>query len=137
MKRSAARTMAMQMLYEAELGGAGGTATLGLVKADLSDAENMEYIHSTIRGVLDARQELDARIARFAQGWTVARMPKVDLCILRLAVYEMLSGLPSGVAINEAMELAHAFSSDEASTFINGVLGNIARASNKKPETEV
>ena len=63
-------------------------------------------------------------------GWKTGRMNKVDLSVLRLAVYEMKwdDEVPVGVAINEAVELAKMFSSDEAPSFINGVLGKIARS---------
>ena len=63
-----------------------------------------------------------------AEGWTTARMPKVDLTLLRLALYEIsYEELPAGVAINEAVELAKKYGSDNSSSFINGVLGRIVR----------
>ena len=74
-------------------------------------------------------EEIDAMIEQSAKGWDLSRMNKVDLAILRLAVYEMKYGeTPVGVAINEAVELAKKFSSDEAPAFVNGVLGKAAKA---------
>ena len=76
------------------------------------------------------RKAIDELINANAKGWKTTRMNKVDLSILRLAVYEMKwdDEVPVGVAINEAVELAKMFSSDEAPSFINGVLGKIARS---------
>ena len=71
---------------------------------------------------------IDKELNRVAEGWTTARMPKVDLTLLRLALYEIrYEELPAGVAINEAVELAKKYGSDNSSSFINGVLGRIVR----------
>ena len=86
------------------------------------------FILSEVEGVHEHMEEIDAILAAAAKGWDVERMNKVDLAILRLAVYEMKFGeVPVGVAINEAVELAKKFSSDEAPAFINGVLGKAAK----------
>ena len=87
------------------------------------------FILSEVEGVHEHMEEIDAMIAASAKGWDPERMNKVDLAILRLAIYEMKFGeTPVGVAINEAVELAKKFSSDEAPAFINGVLGKAAQA---------
>lgn len=86
------------------------------------------FILSEVEGVHAHMEEIDAVLAQSAKGWDLARMNKVDLAILRLAVYEMkFAETPVGVAINEAVELAKKFSSDEAPGFINGVLGKAAQ----------
>ena len=86
------------------------------------------FILAEVEGVHEHMEEIDALLAGSAKGWDVERMNKVDLAILRLAVYEMKFGeVPVGVAINEAVELAKKFSSDEAPAFINGVLGKVSR----------
>ena len=74
--------------------------------------------------------EIDELINQYAKGWKTTRMNKVDLAILRLAVYEMKwdEEVPVGVAINEAVELAKRFSGGDSPSFINGVLGKIARS---------
>ena len=73
--------------------------------------------------------EIDRIINENAKGWKTARMNKVDLTILRLAVYEMKwdEEIPTGVAINEAVELAKKFSGNDGPSFVNGVLGKIAQ----------
>ena len=74
-------------------------------------------------------EEIDEIIEQTATGWTIARMGKVDLAILRLAVYEMKKDedIPVSVAINEAVELAKKFGQDESPSFINGVLAKLAK----------
>ena len=86
------------------------------------------FILSEVEGVHEHMEEIDAMIEQSAKGWDLSRMNKVELAILRLAVYEMKFGeTPVGVAINEAVELAKKFSSDEAPAFVNGVLGKAAK----------
>ena len=86
------------------------------------------FILSEGEGVHEHMEEIDAMIEQSAKGWDLSRMNKVELAILRLAVYEMKFGeTPVGVAINEAVELAKKFSSDEAPAFVNGVLGKAAK----------
>ena len=86
------------------------------------------FILSEVEGTREHMAEIDALIEQSAKGWDPERMNKVDLAILRLAIYEMKWGeTPVGVAINEAVELAKKFSSDEAPAFINGVLGKASQ----------
>ncbi len=89
--------------------------------------DDRNYIESTTDGVMEHRETIDNMLDTFAKGWTVDRMSKVDKAILRLAVYELkyAPDVPDGVAINEAVELAKTYSSDEAPAFINGILGKI------------
>ncbi len=92
--------------------------------------KDQTYILTTVEGTKANITEIDAKIDAFAKNWDTKRMNRVDLAILRLAVYEMLFAkeAPVAVVINEAVELAKEFSSDEAPSFINGVLGRIAKA---------
>ena len=79
---------------------------------------------------LEHLDELDGKIAAHSRNWTVERMPKVDLTILRMAVYELkyMPEVPVGATINEAVELSKQFCEDKSSGFINGILGSVARA---------
>jgi N utilization substance protein B len=72
---------------------------------------------------------LDDAIAKHARGWDIDRLSRVDLCLMRLAAYEILNreDIPASVSVNEAVELAHIYSSNEAPAFINGVLGALVR----------
>jgi len=88
-----------------------------------------EYIDRVIWGTLEKQAELDGVIENFLKGWEVARISRVDLALLRLAIYEMLveADVPLGVAVNEAVELAKMYGGDDSPAFVNGVLGNVAR----------
>ena len=79
--------------------------------------------------VISHVEEIDRLLNTASKGWKTARMNKVDLTILRLAVYEMKwdDEVPEGVAINEAVELAKKFGGDSSSSFVNGVLGKVAK----------
>ena len=87
-----------------------------------------DYIVGKYTAIHDRLEELDAMINEKAKGWSTDRMGKVDLTIIRLAVYEMKydESVPQGVAINEAVELAKKFGLDESSGFVNGVLAKFA-----------
>lgn len=92
------------------------------------DAEDGAYITEKCKNIVAHLEEIDARINEVAEGWKTGRMGKVDLTLLRLAVYEMNydEEVPVGVAINEAVELAKKYGTDDSSSFINGVLAKIA-----------
>lgn len=87
-----------------------------------------EEISRKYAGILEKKDELDAMLNEKATGWNVSRMGKVDLTILRLALFEMLydDDVPVSVAINEAVELAKKFGQTESPSFINGVLAKFA-----------
>lgn len=89
-----------------------------------ADEKDAAYISQKGNSILERLDEIDALINKQAKGWTTGRMGKVDLTILRLAVYEILfdEDVPTGVAINEAVELAKRFGQEESSGFVNGVL---------------
>lgn len=95
---------------------------------ELSD-EDREYIVKKHAAIVEKVEEIDEILNTNTTGWKTTRMNKVDLTILRLAVYEIQwdEDVPAGVAINEAVELAKKYSSEEGPSFINGVLGKIAR----------
>lgn len=97
-------------------------------KEEPVEEEDKDFILSEVEGARGHLEEIDHIIGECAKGWNTDRMSKVDLAILRLAVYELRfsEDTPVGVAINEAVELAKKFSSDEAPGFINGILGKVA-----------
>lgn len=86
--------------------------------------EDAAYISAKSNKILEKLEEIDAMINERAKGWTTERMSKVDLTIIRLAVYEIRfdEDVPTGVAINEAVELAKRFGQEESSGFVNGIL---------------
>ncbi len=124
-----ARAHAMKLIYEWEMGGDGGEETrLNLLEVKPNEHE-ADYMNRMASGVIESADALDAKLSPFLRGWTIERLTRVDLAILRLAVYELTLGeTPAGVVINEAVELANQYSTDKAGAFVNGVLGNLARA---------
>ena len=129
MDRKTARAHAMKLIYEWEMGVDGGDETrLNLLEIEPGERES-EYMNRMFTGVVEHVDEIDQKISAFARGWTIERIMRVDLAILRLGVFELSLGeVPAGVVINEAVELANEFSTDKAGAFINGVLGNISRS---------
>ncbi|MBO5292609.1 MAG: transcription antitermination factor NusB [Lachnospiraceae bacterium] len=95
------------------------------VEADVQDTEEIKAKYEKI---VEHLEEIDAMIGEKAEGWTVARMGKVDITLLRLAVYEIRydEDIPTSVAINEAVELAKKFGQDGSAKFINAVLAKFA-----------
>ena len=98
--------------------------------AQLEDAreKDLEYIQRKAEKIAQKTEEIDALINSHTKGWKTSRMNKVDLTILRLAVYEMKwdEDVPVGVAIDEAVELAKKYSGSEGPSFVNGVLAKLA-----------
>ena len=103
---------------------------LQLYFEQLEDAreKDLDYIRTKSSKIAEKIAEIDSLINEHTTGWKTSRMNKVDLTILRLAVYEMkwYEDVPTGVAIDEAVELAKKYSSDEGPAFINAVLGKLA-----------
>lgn len=144
MARTTARTAVMQMIFEQLSGGEGGEETLQMVyevlrkdgvpgveavRENEPNEGDRAYITQALSGVLDHLEALDAEIQAASPRWSVSRMAKVDLTILRLAAWEILydSNVPGSVAINEAVNLAERYSEPTSGRFINGVLGTILR----------
>lgn len=101
---------------------------------DALNSNDVKFAEEIIRGTIDKLQHIDQLIQDNTTGWTKERIAKVDLAILRLALYEILyrEDIPSSVAINEAIELAKKYSTDESGGFVNGVLGKIVREAGMK-----
>lgn len=90
--------------------------------------EDRTYIEHKVQDILAHLEEIDAIIDSSAQNWKTSRMAKVELTLIRLAVYEIRfeEDIPTGVAINEAVELAKAYGEENSASFVNGVLARIA-----------
>lgn len=97
-------------------------------KKDASDILPSEFVLSTLRNVVQQQPLIDEILQKYAENWAFERIAKVDLAILRLAVYELkFAGTPPPVVINEAIELAKEYASDDSKRFINGMLDRIAK----------
>jgi len=92
--------------------------------------KNAEYVDRVVWGVFDRQAHIDNVIENFLRDWDIGRINKIDLAIMRLAIYEMLCepDVPLGTAVNEAVEMAKEFGTDESAAFVNGVLGNVSRS---------
>lgn len=122
-ERSDARERALYLLYEAHSKGIAPADTIEL-QVIAPDALTQELVI----GVGRELERLDALIAAKAKGWTLARMPVLDLNVMRLAVFELLERpqVPTAVVLDEAVELAKRFSTDDSGRFVNGVLAAVA-----------
>ncbi|MBR3031617.1 MAG: transcription antitermination factor NusB [Clostridiales bacterium] len=91
------------------------------------DEEDLPYFNEITDGVFEKKDELDAEYAKYLKDWKQSRLPKVDVMLLRIAVYEMLhvSDIPVSVSINEAVVLAKKYSSEESKSYINAILGKV------------
>ena len=91
------------------------------------NSEDKEYIKEIVNGVTENKEKLDEIIKKYLKEWTMERISKTDLAILRVAVYEILyrEDIPYKVSVNEAVELAKAFSDNSSPSFVNGVLAGV------------
>lgn len=96
--------------------------------ADIPE-KDAEYIRQKYEHILEHLDELDEKIDNAAKGWSISRIGKVELTVLRLAAYEMLydDDIPVGVAIDEAVELSKKFGQDNSGSFVNGILATLAK----------
>ena len=126
-RRSRAREVAFQVLYQDDLNPPGDPAGAdGLLQSRLGSGELVEFARRLVSGVRHHRQEMDALIEEGAENWSLQRMAATDRNILRLGAYEILhSDTPPRVAINEAVELAKRFGSAQSAQFVNGILDRL------------
>ena len=130
-KRRKARELALMILYELEFRTGEAKAILDTFWQDhLVPPEVRAFTESLVRGTVESGPELDRLIAANAAHWSLARIALVERNILRLAVYELVyrDDIPERVAINEAIELAKLYGSQESGAFVNGILDQIRLA---------
>jgi len=131
--RTKARKRALDILYAADVRQipiAESLAAEATRAAAEPDRQNSWlYAREIVDGVVDHFSEIDETIQTYSQGWTIARMPTVDRALLRIAIWEILYNdeVPASVAISEAVEAAKTLSTEDSSSFINGVLGKVAQ----------
>ena len=136
--RHLGRIISLQSLYEYEFRSKAGDKTADI---DLIVAKNIipyekalgdtEFVYRLSKGVLDHAAELDKDLAPLAPEWPIESIASIDRNVLRIGLYELkhcMGQVPPKVAINEAVELANVYSTDNAGSFINGVLGSISRS---------
>lgn len=136
-QRHRARVLAFEILYELDFG-AGHSDAEAVLQRRLADcesdppptAEAVNFARDLVTGVLRHRADIDARIRRAAPAWPLEQMARIDVNILRLAIFEVLfdNRTPLKAAINEGIELAKAYGGDTSPRFVNGVLGAVVGA---------
>ena len=126
--RRKARTVALQSLFASDIRDNRTEPSFEWLDEEEEVAQQaLEFATTLLRGVFDARPDLDSLIGRYAPAWPVSQLSLIDRNILRIALYELLHnpGTPRKTAVNEAVELAKVFGSESSARFINGVLGSV------------
>ena len=139
--RHSGRESALQMLFQMELSGSSPDGTVELYWRSFvadADPEGRPYADDVVRGVAATRDELDRHIAAASAHWRVERMSRVDRNVLRLGTWELAhrTDVPRAVILDEAVELAKAFGTEESSAFVNGVLNRIADTLGRQDERD-
>jgi N utilization substance protein B len=133
--RTKARKRALDILFQADVRGEELPVMLAVeAKRAASEPDRQAswlYARDIVDGVIDNRDAIDEQITTFAKDWSLQRMPAVDRALLRIGAWEILynDDIPTAVAIDEAVELAKEFSTDDSGSFVHGVLARIARSS--------
>lgn len=133
MQRRALREHIFKLLFESEFHEEAELPQQAALYFEyIGEAEkgDLAYIEGKYQRIREKLSDIDGQIESASNGWKLERMGKVDVTLLRLAVYEMQydEEIPESVAINEAVELAKKFGGEDSASFINGVLGKISRA---------
>jgi N utilization substance protein B len=130
--RREARELALQALYQLDVSGEGDPAhdlTRFFAHFDQQEQEDVQaFARELVEGVAANHERIDALIAESAEHWRLSRLSRVDLSLLRLATFELLGrpDIPASVTLNEAIEIARRFGSEDSAAFVNGVLDHIA-----------
>ncbi len=151
MTRSHARELAAHLIYELdytdetpqqaldarlEKGYYAALAEENDVYTERPSRKQLTYIQACVTGVAEHQAELDKLISQYAIGWNLHRISRFTKAALRLAIYEILyvEDVPTGVAINECVELIRKYEEEEVVSFVNGILGSFARGLKEKQE---
>ncbi|AMA72517.1 MULTISPECIES: transcription antitermination factor NusB [Aneurinibacillus] len=134
MNRRTSREKAVQVLFSVDMTQAEPKQVLeNLLEEDEGQAEqkerNIDFLTDLVEGTIAHQAEIDRKISQYLRGWTIGRLANVDRAILRLAGYEMMyrDDIPIKVTLNEAIELAKRYGTDDSPKFINGVLSSLVK----------
>ena len=126
--RRAARECAVQILYGYDFNKEENNEEFFTFTAEEAELESNEFARNLYFGTLEHLAEIDAKIEEPPRGWSLSRISRISLAVMRLCAYElMFTDVPAPVAINEAIEIDKKFDKDDAPSFINGVLNSIAK----------
>ncbi len=135
--RHSGREAALQMLFQTEASGASKDQVIELFWRSFDpDPEGRPYADAAVRGIVPSLERVDAEIVKASAHWRLERMTRVDRNILRLGAWELLerADVPRAVILDEAVELAKAYGTEESGAFVNGVLNRIADNLGRKDE---
>ena len=129
MTRKQAREEAFILIFEKEFND-NSIEDILETAAEARDLVPDDYINRVFKGVYDSLGELDSLISEGSVGWSIGRISKTALCIMRLAIFEMksLDDIPVSVSINEAVELCKKYATENDASFVNGILSTVAKA---------
>lgn len=128
--RRMARELALQALFSVEIGHRDAAEVLDEYLSTFSESAQRLFVKDLVLGTLEHARESDERITPLLEGWTIERLPTIDRLLLRMAAFELRHRpeTPRPVIINEAVELAKRFSTEDSGRFVNGVLSALVRA---------
>ena len=128
--RRIGREQALQALYSVVVGTREPADALTEVIGDRADAEHRAFVKDLVLGTLDYTEQADLVVGPLLEGWTLERLPTIDRLLLRMGTFELRCRpeTPSAVVINEAVELAKKFSTEDSGRYVNGVLNAVATA---------
>ncbi|HET6894658.1 MAG TPA: transcription antitermination factor NusB [Candidatus Baltobacteraceae bacterium] len=128
--RRMARELALQALFSVEIGHRDAAEVLDEYLSSFSESAQRLFVKDLVLGTLEHAQESDDRISPLLEGWTIERLPTIDRLLLRMAAFELRHRpeTPRPVIINEAVELAKRFSTEDSGRFVNGVLSALGPA---------
>jgi N utilization substance protein B len=128
MTRREARELAFTLLFEMTFDAEKEPMLLYLQEMEARGFEENEYVKTVVVGSHEKREEIDALIEKYSNGWKVKRISRVSLAIMRLCIFEMLymPYIPYNVSINEAVELCKTYNDEKAPAFVNGILNTVA-----------
>jgi len=128
--RRAWRRQALQALYAVGVGHRDAAEAIDEIVGASASSEHRAFVRDLVLGTIEFTSEADAMIGPLLEGWTIERLPSIDRSLLRMGTFELGTRpqTPAAVVINEAVELAKKFSTEDSGRFVNGVLSAIARA---------
>jgi N utilization substance protein B len=126
--RRKGRELALQVLYQLAMSGEMSEQGLHSFAESFDvSPKARQFAWNLVRGVREEQSAIDAQVESAAENWKLERLAQIDATVIRIAVYEMMHGLPMEIAINEAVEVARRYGTTESAAFVNGVLDAVAK----------
>lgn len=130
MGRKVARESTMKLLYQMDINDDFSQKEMNIfLENNELKSDEIEYIKDVVKGINENIEEIDSYIEKYSQGWKIKRIAKIDLAVLRIAIFEIMhkEDMPPQVSINEAVDVSKKYSTDESSKYINGLLGTFLK----------